>query len=458
MEGLRKKVDADIYDKLVAHRVNEEILWDLNEQDLKDMDINEKGPIKIILKYIAKKDCLEEDTGHSSTQGQPEVTIRSILEKDGKFQKYMRRYLDYELVPDHNGLLLMNRILTTYFFEYQITKEFQYPSWKQKQELAKKIIQEFPHLESTRINDEAPAESFFFWRCGGQSSGCHTGIIETRVGNMRKDVLPENRLFRRKKNLQITAPEGLEDIAYSIAAVNPTPQNARSISEGMKQCFQLHEWILKTNKDDKLQQILRTFPHLLNYRGLLIQQVFDEINENRDHDRGLDGFLRIGIMLDKTNWSNVQDPLLKGLLRIFKSLTNRGIKRKGSQTPMHPDEEVAAPLIRWLKCDENKTVIEVLNEHAREEGSQPHIVCMAELFKHGHYYVVGQGFTIHCGDSTTQVVDVFFKLFDVLGVPIPALLRNVHSIIAYWVFKSIETPASQTVQLLIKRFEELDID
>ena len=70
----------------------------------------------------------------------------------------MRRYLDYELVPDHNGLLLMNRILTTYFFEYQITKEFQYPSWKQKQELAKKIIQEFPHLESTRINDEAPAE------------------------------------------------------------------------------------------------------------------------------------------------------------------------------------------------------------------------------------------------------------------------------------------------------------
>lgn len=61
-----------------AHRVNEEILWDLNEQDLKDMDINEKGPIKIILKYIAKKDCLEEDTGHSSTQGQPEVVSSKI--------------------------------------------------------------------------------------------------------------------------------------------------------------------------------------------------------------------------------------------------------------------------------------------------------------------------------------------------------------------------------------------
>lgn len=455
MEGLRKKIDDDIYRKLVAHRVTDEILWDFDENDLIAIGITEKGPIKLILKYIADKKPQEENPSSSSTHEESEVTIRAILKKDVKFQKVIHRYLDYDLVPDHKGLLHMNRILTTHFFEHQICKEYKYPTWQQKQKLAKKILQEFPQLKSTRVNDDAPPESHFFWKNGGRKTGCHTGLIETRVGNMRKDVPEDKRAFRRTKQNEAVKPDELEELACSIAAISPTPQNARNICESMAQCFPLHEWLLKSNKENKPQEILRTFPHLLAYYGLLIQQAFDRLKPIRQQEKELDRFLRMGILLDKDNWNNVHDPHIKGLLRMFKNLTNRGIKRKAEEGSMQPDEEIASPLIRWIKLNGEGTDYDAIKTHANKD-LPPHIVCVGELFQPGNYHLIFDSMIVPCGDSASRAVDVFFKAFDVMGVAVPSLLRNVHSLIAFSVFGSIDNPCSQTVLNLVDRLSEID--
>ncbi|XP_062541121.1 uncharacterized protein LOC134209153 [Armigeres subalbatus] len=307
------------------------------------------------------------------------------------------------------------------------------------------------------MNEDAPAESFFFWKHGGSQFGCHTGIIETRVGNMRKDVLPEKRLFRRTMTTKCTeVPEQIKDLALGISAVSPTPHNARHICETMRQCFPLHNWLLETLKENKMQEILRTFPLLVAYNGLLVQQTFDQLKPNRHQDKELEQFLRTGIILDKYNWNNVQDPYVKGLLRIFKSLTNRGIKRKAEEQLMQPDEEIALPLIRWIKCNEGDTDVEALRKHATRD-LLPHIVCIAERFQHGPYYIQCHGYVIPCSDSACQAVDVFFKMFDVFGIPVPVLLRNVHSLICFRIFKSVQNACSQTVQNLAKRLEEIDV-
>nr|XP_029735388.1 uncharacterized protein LOC109423289 isoform X1 [Aedes albopictus] len=447
-EGVKLKTAA-------AHRVTDEILWDFDENDLIAIGITEKGPIKLILKYIADKKPQEENPSSSSTHEESEVTIRAILKKDVKFQKVIHRYLDYDLVPDHKGLLHMNRILTTHFFEHQICKEYKYPTWQQKQKLAKKILEEFPQLKSTRVNDDAPPESHFFWKNGGRKTGCHTGLIETRVGNMRKDVPEDKRAFRRTKQNEAVKPDELEELACSIAAISPTPQNARNICESMAQCFPLHEWLLKSNKENKPQEILRTFPHLLAYYGLLIQQAFDRLKPIRQQEKELDRFLRMGILLDKDNWNNVHDPHIKGLLRMFKNLTNRGIKRKAEEGSMQPDEEIASPLIRWIKLNGEGTDYDAIKTHANKD-LPPHIVCVGELFQPGNYHLIFDSMIVPCGDSASRAVDVFFKAFDVMGVAVPSLLRNVHSLIAFSVFGSIDNPCSQTVLNLVDRLSEID--
>nr|XP_029713366.1 uncharacterized protein LOC115257667 [Aedes albopictus] len=271
---------------------------------------------------------------------------------------------------------------------------------------------------------------------------------------MRKDVPPENRLFRRTTPTKLNAPEGLEDLACEVEAISATPQNARSIKDGMANCFPLHKWMLQTCKTNRLQKILATFPHLLAYNGRLIQQCFDLLKPDRNQVVELEKYLRAGTMLDKASWINVQDRDMKGLLRIFKALSNRGIKRKAGDEQMHPDELTACPLVRWIKLNDGDTDVDVLNRHASREDLQPHIVCVGDLFHRGQYHIICEGFIVPCGESVVNVVDVFFKMFDVLGTPVPPLLRNLHSLFAFNVFKSIENPGSQTAQDLASRIEE----
>lgn len=59
--------------------MTDEILWDFDENDLIAIGITEKGPIKLILKYIADKKPQEENPSSSSTHEESEVVCGSLI-------------------------------------------------------------------------------------------------------------------------------------------------------------------------------------------------------------------------------------------------------------------------------------------------------------------------------------------------------------------------------------------
>ncbi|XP_062533242.1 uncharacterized protein LOC134202204 [Armigeres subalbatus] len=329
MERLQKKLDAGSFKKLTDNLVNNVSLWDMDDDDLKEIGIIEKGPRKIILRFI-ERHAGSSDNLDNTAENEPEVSIRefeeqhqqksvrSVLESNTKFHMTLTRQLDYGVIPDVKKLRLMNRILTEHYFSEQMLKQNRYPTWQEKQQLACRIIEQFPHLAATRITEDAPHESYFFWRHGGLEHGAHTGLIETRVSNMRKDVLPENRQFRRSKKEKLFVDDEVNQVAAHLSALLPTSTNARQISEGMTLTFVLHKSLLHGEAGNKCDAIVEKFPHLLAYDGEMIIQAFQRIHQNSGTHH-LKVLLRTGLLLDESIWNDVEDEYIRGALRLMKS-------------------------------------------------------------------------------------------------------------------------------------------
>ncbi|XP_055527428.1 uncharacterized protein LOC129720040 [Wyeomyia smithii] len=347
----------------------------------------------------------------------------------------------------------MNRILTKHFFEKQIFQDKRYPSWQQKKDLAIKIIEEFSQLEKTRINPDSPEESFFFWRQSGKEHGCHSGIIETRVENMRKDILPENRLFRRVRPKKIIVPETSNETAALLAALSATAQNAKYISDSMAECTEIHQWILNKKSENNTQEILEVFPHLLNYNGLLvlhIQQAYERIHTSYNTTADLKSFLSLAVLLDENCWLSVEDSNLKGLLIFKKKLGNRGVKRVADTNEQLSMEELLAwPLIRWMKSNGDPENVQV--DIYKSNKTDPHILCIGEKQSRGNMYLIFYSYSISCGNSSLQAIEVFFKSFSVLGIPIPLQLKKIHDFLSIKLWKTLSSTISVTVQRLISK-------
>ncbi|XP_058811380.1 uncharacterized protein LOC131692502 isoform X2 [Topomyia yanbarensis] len=389
MEQLHKKLDDRSYEKLTANLIDNVSLWQLNEDDLLEMGIIEKGPRKIILNVIERhfENIVSENVAENGqnlfNEEQQRESIRSILAKEPKFLKILTRQLDCGIVPEPKKMLYMNRILTKHFFEHQILREKKYPTWQQKQDLAIHILDEFPQLENTCVSENAPKESYFFWKNGGLDRGPHTGLIETRVSNMRKDLLPEDRLFRRTKKTVIIVEDELVQLAAHLAALIPTATNARQVAEGMAQVHSLHKALLQENN---FHIIVKTFPHLLAYEGEMIIQAFDRIQTNIHALGDLQTLLRAGLLFDNASWSMVEDDFVRGALRLIKKLSNRGIKRTTVLENASMEEIAAAPLIRWKSYV--RTEIGFDEKLAVQQSSatiiEPHIICIADRYKRGN--------------------------------------------------------------------------
>ncbi|XP_055525533.1 uncharacterized protein LOC129718622 [Wyeomyia smithii] len=137
----------------------------------------------------------------------------------------------------------------------------------EKWNLAKSILGTFPQLEGTRRMPEAPKESAFFWKNGGNLRGAHTGLIETRTNNMRKDLPREKRKFTRDKDLVIMAAvdDDIVEKAELCAAISAVTENVRRIGELMESTFYYHKYLLTTRAT--FSDIISVFPHLLSFEG-----------------------------------------------------------------------------------------------------------------------------------------------------------------------------------------------
>ncbi|XP_021697722.1 uncharacterized protein LOC110675951 [Aedes aegypti] len=416
------------------------------------MDIMEIGPRKIILGFISKKTAELEHDAHGEHQHLlHEKTVQSVLADEPKFQRTLKR-LNAGSIPVHNDLLKMNRILTNFYFERMILEEKRYPSWREKQELACKIISAFPQLEITRVSPDAPRESFFFWRNKGRGKGSHHGIIETRVANMRKDLPSEERKFQRPKPTSIELPDGIHDNASYMAALTPSSQNIREISEKMSQCTVLHQWLLQ-QQIEVTSSILKIFPHILAYDGLMIQQAFDRLHPNANKDFGMESFLQIGMLVEENGWESVEDAYIRGALRFLKKLTHCGIKRKVEED-MTIEEFMATPLIRWVKVQDTTSSIAIKNHVHANPDLPPHLVCCADTFKKGDLYVVFTDFVVPCGKSGDMAIDILLKIHPVLGMSVPVLLKKLYDLVAINVWGIQDCSTSTKVTQLTLRLRE----
>ncbi|KXJ75679.1 hypothetical protein RP20_CCG011244 [Aedes albopictus] len=414
------------------------------------MDIVEMGPRKIILGFISQNSPgLEHATTETNQHLLHEKTVQSVLADELKFQRTLK-HLNAGSVPGHNELLKMNRILTNFYFERMIQEDKRYPTWHEKQELASKIVEAFPQLESTRVSADAPKESFFFWRNKGCGKGSHSGIIETRVSNMRKDLPTEDRKFQRPKQTPIELPDGIFENASYLAALTPSVQNIREISERMAQCTILHQWLLQ-QRNNVSESIVRTLPHILAYGGLMVQQAFERLHPNANKGCNMNTFLQLGILMEETGFESVEDAYIRGALRFLKKMTHCGIKRSVEEN-MTIDEFTAAPLIRWVKVEDGSTTtIAAKNHQQANRNLPPHIVCCAETFHKGDLFVLFDESVIPCGVSGELAIDVLLKIHPVLGMDVPVLLKKLYDLVAInlWGIQACST-STKVTQLTVR--------
>lgn len=388
--------------------------------------------------------------------GQENMSIRSILIKEPKFRPILS-YLDKGSVPDATGLRFMNRLVVNHFFEERILEESSYPKKHEKQALALKILEAYPQLERTRITPDAPKESFFFWKNGGKEKGPHTGLIETRTANMRKEVPPEHRRYQRKERgpINYILPDSIREHASKVARLSPLPPNEQTITNAMSECIDLHSCILQQGDSEQTETLISTFPHLLSYDGKMVQQAFKLLHTYYDASSRTDRFLLLGLLLDSKTFNNIENKYIRGTLRIMKKLIMIGKKEDGEE--MSTDEAEASPLIRWIKRKEGEQEAQAVQRHVKERSYlAPHIVCVADVFKAGNMFVVFQGKYIACGKSAAQSLDVFFKMFAVFGVAVPVLLRKIHELLMVYLWKVTATCKTATVTKVMTRLKELE--
>ncbi|XP_058456607.1 uncharacterized protein LOC131434004, partial [Malaya genurostris] len=178
---------------------------------------------------------------------------------------------------------------------FHVTCRFRYPSLIEKLQLAKNIIIAFPQLKNLRYVTESPEESLFFWKNGGKGSGdAHTGLIENRANNMRKDVPKDERKYRKHiKEPDVPVDEDIIETAQICAALTANAENIKRISDMMKHSFVYHQRLLNSKST---ANIIEVFPHIHNFNGTMLNPSAD-----------ISGTFRKCLLLEEGIFSEVED-------------------------------------------------------------------------------------------------------------------------------------------------------
>ncbi|XP_065078898.1 uncharacterized protein LOC135701882 [Ochlerotatus camptorhynchus] len=148
---------------------------------------------------------------------------------------------------------------------------------------------------------------------------------------------------------------------------------------------------------------------------------------------------------------------VRGALRIFKKLFNRGIKRSTNMEHASTDEIFVTPLIRWVQFVGNDVGFDELlavKQSTTSKFIDPHIVCVANRYKRGNVYVTFNKFIISCGMSAIRAIEVLFKCLPLFGLKAPVLLRKLNDMLSVNVFGTIQSSKCKTVTDLTARYKE----
>nr|XP_029713580.1 uncharacterized protein LOC109432722 [Aedes albopictus] len=485
MEELKSALDAASFKKLKDAKITDDSLALITDEDLIDLQI-ELGPRKIIrnvifqmvlpsTSYAANKnpanstlelknessissriDSSDEESTDSSTNENVASTtisstahnVRQILEKVKPFRGILYNKLLANIVPEHNEICKMVFILCDSMFHDDMFNNKKNPTMQQKHQLAKDIIEAFPQLKETRPYKLAPPEAAFFWKNGGKGLGKpHTGWIETRICNKRKDIPRKDRKFqRRDKHVYKPVDPSLIDQAKLCAALAANTDNIKAISDLLKSSAPYHFYLIAVQTDART--ILQTFPHFCSFSGIMLQQAYERLK--RVHPKSDIRQTLIKCLSVSQTFPDVEDKIIRGALRVQEFLTKRGIKKENREPNAQSTTECfAANLIRWVEPTEGWKI-------SVDSESDPHIICLAPALKQGDYYVNLYGRLIFCGIQSARAIDVLVKSFCVLGTRPTAGIAKMVEFLEIFTYEVSRYSTRSKVNSLVKRLQEMD--
>lgn len=473
MDNLADKVDSGTMGILRAHKINDSSLLLLEDKDLQEMGITQKGPRMIILKSISdtKQDKQTESSDSSDSESvhedepQTPSKLRSTLMSDSKFRiNVLLPILDRNEVPDINGLHHLTR-LACKDVENRIRSQGQqgYPTTGEQRQIALDILKTFPHLSKTRVTQDAPDESRFFYENNGKSSGKHSGYVYHRIRNIIKDIPDDQHKYQRPRSMESENEsstsraeilEQAQERAELLKAKEPHSSAARFICEQMAACHELHLKMLRDKKG--LDNILETFPHFRSYDGLVIHQAFLRHFPHCAQECKLKFVLSKCLFYVKHRYTEVKNAYIKGCLRLIAKIPSRGTGRSADATQDEIDLQMARPLIRWVPVIGNEK--ETLDNYLKTDetsNSDPHILCLAQPMENGSYVLIFGGKSIVKLKSAIHAIDSFFKCFTIFGVDVPTPLRMWYDFVACTVYKTIALSDRSTVNDEVAAFREV---
>ncbi|XP_058838494.1 uncharacterized protein LOC131694093 isoform X3 [Topomyia yanbarensis] len=416
---------------LTAQKVTDASLVLFDETALMEIGINAKGPRMLILSIIEELKHNEQphrSDGDAENRNisAPDENLRSILINDIKFRHIVYNKLDKMILPNDAELWWMIRILCA-SFERLIYDKKGYPTCDEQCRLAKTIIRTFPVLKKSRVNDNAPSESAFFWWHSGNEKGPHSGYIYHRVRNMIKALPKELKKYRRMPECAVadSVSNSILEKATQLSTIMASVENYTEIKQGMDECFPLHQLLLKERKGTKA--IIQTLPHITSFKGRMIHDAFYRLNPVVAKDIDFTPILSQGLLLVPNSFREVEDVYLRGLLRIFSSLSRKGINESGNKVWDSIEQLYAAPIIQWTQN---------LSEYLALAGEVPHLICEAEMFKMGTYSIAMDGVIVMTDSSFRNIVDIFFKAFSVFGTQVPTRLQMLDDLLCILVYKT----------------------
>ncbi|XP_055542713.1 uncharacterized protein LOC129728303 [Wyeomyia smithii] len=114
----------------------------------------------LILSVIEQLKLLKPDHNEGagrSTSPTPQEKLKSLLIADERFRLIVYDKLDKEILPNDSEIRWIVRILCAPF-EKSILDGKGYPTSNEQWILAKTIVQTFPKLKETKVNDLEPEE------------------------------------------------------------------------------------------------------------------------------------------------------------------------------------------------------------------------------------------------------------------------------------------------------------
>ncbi|XP_058840253.1 uncharacterized protein LOC131695751 [Topomyia yanbarensis] len=405
--------------------------------------------------------CSSEHPGPTSSSIKYDCSatthIRDLLEQNAKSRKILYTKLDANIIPLHTELLSMVRIIRIILCNDLVSSMLNdniYPTTNEKKELACKIISVFPILTSTKISENAPDYSLFFWKNSGKGPGhAHSGLIHTHLRNACKLLSPSKKKHSRRPKTSKASNVSSEIISLSeeCAQLEATPANFNNISKLMADAQPFHNLLINGKKT--VTDILNVLPHYKSYNGAMIRKAYERMNPNYDAESDLKKVLCLGLILEGGTFKKVQDDHVRGCLRIMAQLSRKGVRKPRIIMPLEVEEELAAPLIRWIGESPSALAVQLgtYAAYAVEHGEPvpPHIVNQGDVFM-----MFVQGHIISLGTNSVQAIDTFVKSFCVFNCKVPATIIKLVELIEVLSYKVKNDSSRLSVNQLVHKMRE----